>query len=72
VASQLRSRDDDYKSNLTHDFVQLTKESFKRRDILPIIDRVFPLSEVEQAHRFMEADGNIGKIILRISEEDMQ
>ena len=36
--------------------------------IRPIIDRTFQFSEVKQAHEYMEANKNIGKIILKIAE----
>jgi NADPH2:quinone reductase len=32
----------------------------------PVIDRVFPLSEVAEAHRRMESGAHIGKIVLRV------
>lgn len=32
----------------------------------PTIDTVFPLAEAAEAHRFMERNANIGKIILRV------
>jgi NADPH:quinone reductase-like Zn-dependent oxidoreductase len=34
--------------------------------IQPIIDRVFPLAQVAEAHRYMEENRNFGKIILEI------
>jgi NADPH2:quinone reductase len=36
--------------------------------IQPIVDRVYPLEEVAEAHRRMESSGHIGKIVLRIGE----
>ncbi len=33
----------------------------------PIVDRVFPLEEVEAAHAYMESNANAGKIVLRIA-----
>ena len=33
----------------------------------PVIDRVFPLREAAEAHRYMEADQNFGKIILDVA-----
>jgi NADPH:quinone reductase-like Zn-dependent oxidoreductase len=34
--------------------------------IQPLIDRVFPFSELEAAKNFMESGGHVGKIVLRI------
>jgi NADPH2:quinone reductase len=33
----------------------------------PVVDRVFPLDEVADAHRYMEENHNAGKIVLRVS-----
>jgi NADPH2:quinone reductase len=35
--------------------------------IKPIIDKVFPLAEAAEAHRYMEVSGHIGKILLSVS-----
>jgi NADPH2:quinone reductase len=34
----------------------------------PVIDRVFPLADVSDAHRLMESSAHIGKIILKIAD----
>ena len=34
----------------------------------PVLDRVFPLREAAEAHRYMEADRNFGKIILDVAQ----
>ena len=36
--------------------------------VKPIIDRTFTLAQVQEAHEYMEANKNIGKIILTITE----
>lgn len=35
-------------------------------NLMPIISRVFPLDQVVEAHRFMEANGHTGKIVLTV------
>jgi len=35
--------------------------------IKPVIDRVFPLEEAQQAHEFMSKTGHIGKILLQLA-----
>lgn len=32
----------------------------------PVVDRVFPLEEVQAAHEYMESNQNIGKILLKL------
>jgi NADPH:quinone reductase-like Zn-dependent oxidoreductase len=41
---------------------------FKKGELKPIVDRVFPIAEVQEAHRYMEANKNIGKIVLSVGE----
>jgi NADPH:quinone reductase-like Zn-dependent oxidoreductase len=38
----------------------------ERGEIKPLIDSVFPLEQVEQAHALMESGGHMGKIILKM------
>jgi len=38
---------------------------FQNETITPIVDRVFPLADVAEAHRYMESNSNFGKIVLR-------
>ena len=33
--------------------------------LVPVVDRVFPLTEVGAAHAYMETNANFGKIVLR-------
>ena len=64
MGSTLRARSIDYKSRLTHDFAKHCLPFFSERKMSPVIDSVFNWREVQQAHRFMEANKNQGKIIL--------
>jgi NADPH2:quinone reductase len=36
--------------------------------LVPIIDRVFPITEAEAAHAYVRDNRNIGKVILEIPE----
>ncbi len=40
--------------------------AFLAGDLRPVIDRVFPFADVAQAHAYMEADRNFGKILLEL------
>ncbi|OZU89341.1 NADPH:quinone oxidoreductase [Virgibacillus indicus] len=64
----LTPRSDQYKAELTSDFEDKALDLFKNDQLKPIIDRVFSLDQVQQAHEHMENNKNIGKIILKVSE----
>jgi putative PIG3 family NAD(P)H quinone oxidoreductase len=52
---------------LTQAFVDFALPRFERGELRPIIDRMYPLREAAEAHRRMEANQNIGKIVLTVS-----
>jgi NADPH:quinone reductase-like Zn-dependent oxidoreductase len=35
--------------------------------IHPVIDRRFPLAEIADAHRYMETNANVGKVVIDVS-----
>jgi len=62
--SQLRARTVEYKSQLVSEFARFSAGMFESRALKPIVSRVLPWKEVAAAHRLMEEDKNIGKIVL--------
>jgi tumor protein p53-inducible protein 3 len=62
--STLRNRTDEYKMNLTSDFHSYAMELIENKVIKPVIHEIFDWSQAEQAHKVMEKNRNIGKIIL--------
>jgi NADPH:quinone reductase-like Zn-dependent oxidoreductase len=36
----------------------------------PVVDRTFDLTEIAEAHRYMEANGQVGKIVVTVGHED--
>ena len=64
TATTLRARSRDYKIRLTSDLSEFALPRFKDGRLRPVVDRIFPWEEVVQAHRYMEDNKNIGKIIL--------
>lgn len=62
----LRARDLDYKIQLAQDLKERSWPQFESATLRPVIDSVFPISEVASAHRRMADNLNQGKIILRI------
>ena len=65
--STLRSRSLEYKSRLTQELYGYAWPKFEEGVFEPIVDRVFDWTEVAEAHRYMEANKNVGKIILKIA-----
>ncbi|WP_375180144.1 NAD(P)H-quinone oxidoreductase [Enterococcus rotai] len=63
----LTPRSDAYKAELTKEFVARTNKLFAAGRLKPIIDSVFQLENVENAHRYMESNKNKGKIILTVN-----
>lgn len=64
----LTPRSDQYKAELTHDFIQQVFPYFEDQRIKPLIDTKFSLAEVAAAHIRMEDNQNIGKIILTVAD----
>ncbi|ENH96207.1 quinone oxidoreductase PIG3 [Gracilibacillus halophilus YIM-C55.5] len=62
----LTPRSDAYKAALSKEFMEQVGPFIEAAQIHPIIDTVFPIEEVQQAHEHMEANQNIGKIVLRV------
>ncbi len=66
MGSTLRNRTMDYKIALTREFAQSYLSKFETGELKVVIDRVLPLEEVAAAHTTIEANENIGKIILTV------
>lgn len=66
IGSTLRVRSQDYKVKLTHDFSEFALPRFAAGKLKAVIDRTFSWEEATKAHQYMEANMNIGKIILTL------
>ena len=64
IGSTLRNRTDEYKFRLTSDFHTYAMELFETGQIQPVIDSVYNWNDVEEAHKRMSKNKNIGKIVL--------
>lgn len=62
----LTPRSDDYKARLTADFIKHVFPVFERKEIVPVIDSVYPITNAEDAHQHMIGNRNTGKIILEM------
>ena len=66
IGSTLRARPKEEKAAIVAGFLARFGEDLRAGRIRPVIDRVFPLSEVAEAHRAMEGD-HFGKIVLSVA-----
>ena len=64
ICSTLRNRDDEYKRDLVQKISELGPK-FESGELKPIIDTVTNLSDVTNAHRFIESNSSIGKVVMR-------
>jgi NADPH2:quinone reductase len=67
IGSVLRSRPVKDKGEIVAEFTRTALPKFADRTIVPIIEKVFPMDQVVEAHRMMEEDKHFGKIVLKIS-----
>ena len=68
MGSTLRARSLDYKSRLTDAFRQQFWPLFASGELRPIVDTIYDWQEVAEAHRYMESNGNTGKIVMTVGE----
>lgn len=66
IGTALRSRSVEEKAAATQGFVRDVVPLLESGKVKPVIDKVFPLEQVREAHAFMEANSNAGKIVLEI------
>ncbi|PWI58764.1 NAD(P)H-quinone oxidoreductase [Sulfoacidibacillus thermotolerans] len=67
IGTALRSRTKEQKAQLTAEFWDFAFDRFADGRLRPLVDRIYPLEHVAEAHRYMESNLNIGKIVLRVS-----
>jgi putative PIG3 family NAD(P)H quinone oxidoreductase len=66
IGTVLRSRPLEEKAAICRRFADEVLPLFTAGTLRPVIDRRFPLAEVAAAHAHMEADANVGKILLDV------
>ncbi|XP_069881085.1 quinone oxidoreductase PIG3 isoform X1 [Dipodomys merriami] len=71
ITSLLRPRDKKYKQMLVEAFTEQILPHFSKEGpqrLLPVLDRVYPVAEIQAAHEYMEANKNTGKIVLELPQ----
>ncbi|MBX5435896.1 MAG: NAD(P)H-quinone oxidoreductase [Alicyclobacillaceae bacterium] len=66
IGTALRSRSPAEKARLTQEFAAYALPRFADGRLKPVVDSVFDWSQAADAHRYMESNRNIGKIVLRV------
>lgn len=66
IGSVLRSRPVAEKGEIVAEFTRRALPKFADRSIVPIIEKVFSIDQVADAHRMMEEDKHFGKIVIKI------
>lgn len=66
IGSRLRPRSVDEKIAITQGFAERFWPLFESGDLAPVIDRVFPLPQANDAHEYVRQDRNTGKVILSL------
>ena len=69
TGSTLRARSDEEKSRLVSTLRTTVWPELTAGRMLPLIHSVFPLSDVNRAHALMESSAHVGKIMLKVSDE---
>ncbi|XQJ27147.1 alcohol dehydrogenase, zinc-containing-like protein [Leishmania guyanensis] len=66
--SKLHCRSDQYKMELVTSFEREIVPYMSERIISTIVSRTFPLEEAASAHKFVEENGDYGKVVLTVCE----
>lgn len=67
VGSTLRGRTADEKALIMAEFSDWAMPLFAAGTLSPVIDRVMPIDDVAEAHRHVEADAAVGKVVLLVA-----
>lgn len=68
--STLRPRSIEFKGAIAKNLRQHVWPLLESGKVKPVVDRLFPMDRVMQAHELMESSNHIGKIVLQVIEDD--
>ncbi len=69
IGSVLRSRSIAEKKEIAAAFTRRVLPYFERREIVPLIHRVYPLAQAQAAHEEMQASRHFGNIVLQVQND---
>jgi len=64
----LRARSNEEKAAATRSFAQDVVPLLEKGIIQPVVDKVYRMDEIREAHRLMESNANFGKIVVVIDQ----
>ena len=67
LGTVMRSRPLEARAQITRDYQEFLEPALVDGRMKTVIDSVFPLREAAEAHRYMEANQNFGKIVLDVA-----
>ena len=67
IGTVLRARSLDEKIAITTAFAEEVVPLLAQKTIQPVIDSVFPLEQIQDAHRRLESNETFGKVVLTMS-----
>jgi NADPH:quinone reductase-like Zn-dependent oxidoreductase len=50
--------------------VEFVRDGIVSGQLTPTIDRTFPLDDIAEAHRYLEAGGQVGKIVVTVEQHE--
>jgi NADPH:quinone reductase-like Zn-dependent oxidoreductase len=67
IGTVLRTRSAEEKIEATTRCVNDVWPLFERATVKPVVDRVFPMAEAQEAYRYLASNKSFGKVILDLS-----
>jgi NADPH:quinone reductase-like Zn-dependent oxidoreductase len=50
--------------------IEFVRDGLAKGELTPVIDKTFPLDAIADAHRYLEAGGQVGKIVVTVPDEE--
>jgi putative PIG3 family NAD(P)H quinone oxidoreductase len=69
IGSTLRARPVEEKAVIVSGFLERFGEALRAGMIQPVVDRVLPLAQAQEAHDVVERSEHFGKVVLRVREQ---
>ena len=64
IGSTLRNRSDATKARLMRDLAEHVLPAWRAGSLAPVVDRVFPIADVDAAHAYLASNDSIGAVVL--------